>query len=426
MSRKHYNWTDGPAELEPHSLTKHEVLVGYLLRYFEQRTLNAPGREELRITLVDGFCGGGLYTVRGSNAEALGSPIRMLNAVAEAKVRINSHRTKPIALDVQYVFVDKDVSAIEHLTKVLHARGHGSEIGRSIHLMRDDFANSAQSVIKLVQAHTPRAKKALFFLDQYGYSDVPAPLIQRIFAELPQSEVVLTFHVSAFATYANDEIESHVSHKLSIDIRRVLGKSIDEIKNENGADWRRYIQSSLYQALVQNCGAKFFTPFFIRGEGSGHGEYWLVHLSQHPRAQDVMKQVHWQHQNYFVHYGGPGLDMLASHTMGFRQEFDGGFRFDDVAKNQSSSALIEQLAQNIFARPTSLEIGELFSSTCNTSPGTSGMYKEALASLAAERDIVIRSKDGRLRTHARYMNDSDIIERSRQTKLFERSAPTAQ
>lgn len=418
MAKNHYDWADGPAELEAHSLTKHEVLVGYLRRYFEQRTLNARGRERLRITLVDGFCGGGLYTVRGRQQLVLGSPLRMLGAVEEARILINKDRTKPIALEVQYVFIDKDARAIAYLTKVLQDQGYGGEIGHTIRLIRDEFASASETVFELVKRHTPRSATALFFLDQYGYTDVPAPLIQRIFTDLPGSEVVLTFHVSAFATYTNDQFTEQVSSKLAIDIRTALGgRSIEQLK-EDDADWRRFIQAALYQALVRNCGAQFFTPFFIRGEGSGHGEYWLVHLSQHPRAQDVMKQVHWQHQNCFVHYGGAGLDMLASHTMGFRQEFNGGFRFDDVAVHESASALFQQLGENVFARSQPVLVGELFSSTCNTSPATSSMYKNALEALVGERDIVVTSADGVRRNRARYMNDTDLIERSRQTNLF--------
>lgn len=61
-----------------------------------------------------------------------------------------------------------------------------------------------------------------------------------------------------------------------------------------------------------------------------------------------MKQVHWQHSNHFVHYGGAGLDMLAPQTMGFLQDFDGGFRFDDVARAKSDKELVVQLARRIF------------------------------------------------------------------------------
>lgn len=419
MVQSHYDWRNGPAEIDPHSVTKHEVLVGYLIRYFEQRTLNARGRERLRITLVDGFCGGGLYTLRGRNQEVLGSPLRMLAAVEEARQLINVNRTKTLDLDVRYVFIDKDARALAHLRKVLQDRGYGDAIDRSIYLVHNDFVTASSSVLQLVKEHTPRANTALFFLDQYGYSDVPAPLIKKVFAELPGSEIVLTFHVSAFATYTNDDFADQMSVKMAIDIRNALGgKTIEQIKNENSADWRRLIQAALYRALVQGCGAEYFTPFFIRGEGSGQGEYWLVHLSRHPRAQDVMKQVHWMHQNHSIHYGGPGLDMLATHMMGFRQEFTGGFLFDDVALRQSSDALVQQLAENIYARRQPVQIGKLYAATCNTSPGTSSMYKEVLEKLTGEKDIVIRAEDGSVRRRARYMRDTDWIERNKQSSLF--------
>jgi hypothetical protein len=62
-----------------------------------------------------------------------------------------------------------------------------------------------------------------------------------------------------------------------------------------------------------------------------------------------MKQVHWAKQNCFLHYGGAGLNMLATPMMGFRQEFNGGFRFDDVAQAHSFAALTT-LPKNITQR----------------------------------------------------------------------------
>lgn len=415
---KHYDWRNGPAELDAHSLTKHEVLVNYLIRYFEQRTLKSRAMDRFRLTLVDGFCGGGLYRIRGTSELAWGSPLRMIKAVEEAEFIINRDRPKKLELDIQYIFIDKDQHAIAHLSKVLIDEGYGAQMRTSIHLVCEEFGATASAAMASVSRHTPKAHRALFFLDQYGYMEVPAPLIREIFTKLPNSEVVLTFHVSSFATYTNDEFTEHVSKALAIDIKAALGEqSIEDIK-ANDADWRRFIQGALYQALVKNCGAKFFTPFFIRGKGNGHGEYWLVHLSQHHRAQDVMKQVHWKFQNHFVHYGGAGLDMLAPHTMGFRQEFTGGFQFDDVAKSASAVALVQQLAENIVARPGPLTIAELFSSTCNTSPATAGMYHDALATLVAEKEIIITTEKGKRQKFSRYMCDADLIERSAQVKLF--------
>jgi three-Cys-motif partner protein len=418
LAKKHYHWGDGPAEIERHSIVKHDVLAEYLGKYFEIRTLNARGRERFRITLVDGFCGGGLYRLQGTDELISGSPLRMLQAVATAKASINQNRTKQLDLDVQYVLIDKDLHAIAFLTNLLQERGYGSQIGTSIHLIHDEFASATERTLALVKAHTPRSPTALFFLDQYGYAEVPASTIRKIFNTLPNSEVVLTFHVAAFATYTNDVLTSRIEDTLHIDIRACLGgQSIDDIKN-NDADWRRFIQSALYQALVVGCGAQFFTPFFIRGSGSGHGEYWLVHLSQHLRAQDVMKEVHWLYQNHFVHYGGAGLNMLSPHSMGFMQEFDGGFRFDDVAKHSTNEALHEQLATFIKALGKTVAFQELFAATCNGSPATAQMYKDVLEMLIKTGDVLVISTENVRRYNAKYIVDSDMIMSNPQIRLI--------
>jgi hypothetical protein len=86
---------------------------------------------------------------------------------------------------------------------------------------------------------------------------------------------------------------------------------------------------------------------------------------KHHRAQDVMKQVHWLHSSHFKHCGGAGLDMLAPQTIGFPQEFDGGFRFDDVVHARSDEELLEQLGRRIFDQGRPKSFSRLFAETCN-------------------------------------------------------------
>ncbi len=420
MAKKHYNWTDGPAELEPHSVTKHDVLVGYLQRYFEQRTLNAHGREQFKITLIDGFCGGGLYKNIITNNEILGSPLRMLAAVKEVTLKINQARQKPIEFSVQYIFVDADQSAIDHLRKTLVNHGYESQVEHQIHLIHSKFADAVDRIDQYISSHTPRAKTGLFFLDQYGYSEVPVTLIKKILTGLPKSEVILTFHVDAFATYVNDDLLASTSKNLGIDLQSLLeGQTVESIKNSNPVNWRKIIQHLLYQGLIEQCGAQYFTPFFIRGQGSGHGEYWLIHLSQHHRAQDVMKQVHWFHRNHFIHYGTAGMNMLNPAMMGFRQEYDGGFIFDDAAQSLSETALHQQLRDYLSEIDKPVKFGEIFARTCNLSTGTSKMYKKALSNLAQEKYIVISDSEGRsARRNENRIKDDDIIEISKQRRLF--------
>jgi len=136
------------------------------------------------------------------------------------------------------------------------------------------------------------------------------------------------------------------------------------------------------------------------------------------RIDEPQQQVHWQHSNHFVHYGGAGLNMLAPHTMGFLQEFDGGFRFDDVARSKSDRELIEQLAARIFDQPRAVGFSAIFAQTCNGPPATASMYKDALATLGASGDVVVKSSDGKRRYQGRYIQDSERGERARQLKLF--------
>ena len=62
MGSEHHHWQIGnsPPEIRPHSLAKHRVLRGYLERYVSVLTVK-PAQETLRLTLVDGFAGGGRY-----------------------------------------------------------------------------------------------------------------------------------------------------------------------------------------------------------------------------------------------------------------------------------------------------------------------------------------------------------------------------
>ena len=89
-----------------------------------------------------------------------------------------------------------------------------------------------------------------------------------------------------------------------------------------------------------------------------------------------------------------------------------------MALSQSAEVLPQQLAVHIFERRQPLQIGELYGSTCNTSPGTSIMYKQALEQLSGDQDIVVRSEEGVTRKHAKYMRDTDWVERSPQAALF--------
>ncbi len=413
MTRSPYKWpTDGKgAVIQQHSLAKHEVLREYLIEYI-QTLAASPAQDELRLTLVDGFAGGGIYVHDTTHQTVLGSPFVFLNAAEQAEKLINHERQKPLRMRLDYFFVERDRNACGSLQRTLIDQGYGSRIGKDIQVLNSAFESQVDSILKFIQGKSPRKGRSIFLLDQYGYSDVPTSRIRGIFETLPSAEVILTFNVDSFINFASD---SAITRKQlsEIGIPDVLkGRTFEDIKR-NEKDYRLYIQSCLYRDLVEACNASYFTLFFIRT--LGHGDYWLVHLSQHPRARDVMAHVHWIKNNHFIHYGGAGIDMFR--VLGYSADRDSsftgqnalGFCFDDIAGEASVATLVEQLARIIHTKEDGVTFGHLFSSTCNTSPADSAKYRQALERLVQYKEITISSPDGARRLRASTINDRDRI-----------------
>lgn len=421
MAKKPYDWTNGPAILQQHSIAKHNLLRSYLAAYFPT-LVSSPNQEELRLTIVDGFAGGGAYRHNVTEEFLLGSPFICLKAAQDAEASINhSARLKKVRFNVDYIFVEKEPSAAKYLNKTIHEQGFGPRVNGDIHLLQGDFNAHADHIIEHVRKKTPRSGRSIFILDQYGYTQVPMSLLAKVFQTLPRAEVILTFNVDSFNSYATDKGGGR-SPLESIGLPSIFdGRSIQEIKN-NERDWRAYIQSQLYPHIVRSAGSRFHTPFFIRSS-QGHGDFWLLHLSMHRKARDVMTEVHWEHSNTFIHYGGEGLDMfkigyITSADERFTQQGKLGYTFDDDARKRTEEKLHLDIPRLIYADEDGQSYETLHATTCNESPATSKIYKAVLSSLAKQGEIEIVSPDGRQKTSSHQIKDDDRILPPRQRTLF--------
>lgn len=288
MTKVVYGWTlGGPIPTgQQHTFAKHDVLRAYLHAYV-QTLASLPQQEVLKLTLVDGFAGGGIYKHERTGDIRLGSPFVFLEAIRDAGVAINVGRRKPLKLEADYFFIEADHDAFTVLKTTLNEQGYANRIGADIRLLNARFQDEAAAIQSFIGSKSPRSGRSIFLLDQCGYAEVPGPLIRKILTELPSAEVILTFAVDALINFAGERTDATLH---SLGVPGVLrGRSIDEIKASE-RDYRLYIQTCMYQDLVQACGAAFYTVFFIRTRG--HGDFWLLHLSQHERARDVMTTVH--------------------------------------------------------------------------------------------------------------------------------------
>ncbi|MEG8016905.1 three-Cys-motif partner protein TcmP [Sphingomonas sp. LR55] len=148
--RPGYDWILGGdlPELGHHSVAKHEVFDRYIAAYIRTLTRNHLKRA-LNLTIIDGFCGGGRYSLDGTEVD--GSPLRMLAAVERAQAELSAARAMGFEIKADFVFIDDNPNHIEFLRDLLQRRGHGSRIGHDIRIIRSTFENAYPTVIEAIQ-----------------------------------------------------------------------------------------------------------------------------------------------------------------------------------------------------------------------------------------------------------------------------------
>jgi three-Cys-motif partner protein len=415
-SHEKFEWRIGsePPLIETHSLAKHRVLKSYLQTYVSVLTVNRA-QEVLRLSLIDGFAGGGLYLDARTKEERPGSPLIMLDAMKEAEAAAQTVRSKPFALDVHYFFIEKNADSLGYLRRTIAESEFRGLLDDKIHLIQAEFVETVPQIVGFVKARG-RAGRAIFSLDQYGYSDVPFPTLRGILASLENAEVILTFATDWLIDYLGEnEQTQQILANLGI---HLPPKTIATAKGQ--AKWRRIIQIELHKEIQERSGARFYTPFFIRSS-EAHRDYWLVHLSGHFRARDVMVGLHWKENRSFAHYGRPGLRML-----GYDSQFDEdwnkqkllGFFFDDTALALSQGELMEQLPERLASLKEGVEFSEFFAQVTNEVPVTQKIMAGVFRELAREGLIEIRDSTGLTARRSGIPRSSDIILVSGQKRLF--------
>lgn len=270
MADDKYLWRVGspPPELDRHSQTKHAIVEEYVRRYV--LTLMAPANiPELRLSIIDGFCGGGCYrTEEGGVAD--GSPILMMRAVREARALLNLERRIPRNINVEYTFVDILPDTTSHLRHWLDAKLDENAIDSVDHgkteILTKDFLQSLPYLIQKVK-NRKMGEHALFVLDQYSYKDIPLPEIAGILRTLKGAEVVMTFNVDNLTTYLSERGANRRSlEKIGLD-DYIPWDDLRQIKASQKQEWRQILQRYLAHGIKCESGAKYMTLFFVKPYG---------------------------------------------------------------------------------------------------------------------------------------------------------------
>ena len=384
---------DPPPLLEEHSKAKLNVLRSYLRAYYDKLSIN-PAREEFKLDLIDGFSGGG--TFQYDDTVVSGTPLIMIEESEAAQERLNRHRTKPLRCDVKYYFVDADALHTEHLRKVLDERGYNTN-DESIFLRNSRFEDEVDRIITMIRRRQPRAGRAIFLLDQTGFSGVELALVARIFRELPTAEIILTFAADALINHLT-ATPAYFQAVSPLELTKT--QIYDLIQRKDGAGGRALIQRVLRKHIRSTTEATYDTPFFIRPRRSRRA-LWFLHLSRHPTARDVMIQQHWDVTSTFEHYGSGDFEMLGWDALKSTDTLR-LFHFEEFEAKQMREQLLNSLPAELYtlAANDPVTVQKMRHAFANKTAARFSDLDGTVLELARGKEIEILNADGKVRSRA--------------------------
>ena len=389
---KEFKWgRDGsPPELNAHSEAKLRVFRDYLGRYLDVLT-QPRSRRELKLTIVDGFAGGGYFTYHGK--EVSGSPLMILEELEAAQRRINEGRPNPVVFSVRTYFVEKNRNNFAALKSRLWARGYGPRIGVDIDLRHGLIQAEIDQICADIRRLSPRSGRAIFLFDQTGYTDIELSMARRILGEFDRSEIIMTWAVDRLIDFLNSRSE-FAKAVLGVGIDKGLLREILAMKGQKHV--RHLIQNRLAQHLKKQLGDPYFTVFFVKPSES-HRALWLVHASKHPTARDAMLRTHWAVANASISHGPDGLGTLGftpydELSMPLPLEFDPAVL--QRVKAGLKQDLVPMILNSFGHKPVSLRQLRMIALNGGVM-GTFDHFGEAVLSSAEDRELQILTSAGR-------------------------------
>ncbi len=411
---QNFIWTlDGsPPRIEAHTERKLEVIKQYLDLYFDTITAN-PRMDILQITFVDGFCGGGTYQRDGKLY--YGSPFMLLNAVKDARFRVNIDRKKPLEIKSQFFFSDLNKAHMEILHGEILKSEFADDVGKSIILQIGAFEEILPNVIKNITRRQRRGR-SFFVLDQCGYLGVSIHCLQQIFKKLDKSEAILTFSIDALLNYLRSD-GTGLDKLRQFGVNDEFVSAWNELKDDD-IFGRATAQRMIMNDIHKNSGATFFTPFMTR---SNTDNRWmlLAHLSNHQAARDKMLHVHWDQQNYFRHIGRGSFYVLGFDNK-LIESRDALFSFHaedekivkEELENELLSIVIENMTNNV------LPVSHLLSNIGNLTAAKNELLFSVLQEFAKEGELEIQKKDGGRKRKSTMIKVTDNLTLPSQRSFF--------
>jgi len=360
---------------------------------------------------VDGFSGGGVFSDGARLVE--GTPFLLLNAVNRAVHRLNVGKAKPLAINADFHFVDASKRTTDYLKDQLLTKGHINRLGHDIFVHTKKFEAAAPDILDAIALRSIRgAGRSLFLLDQKGYTKAPLATIRNIFDRFKRAECILTFAVDWLIDYLSERPEN-LAAAANVELSADQVREFVRMRGEEGG--RYAIQRLLLDHLRDRTGASFATAFFIRSI-EAKKTLWLVHLSQHATARNVMVDSHWSVTNHSIHQGRGGLDIVGFNPDSFDPTT---FMFAEHEREMMLQTLAEDMARRIrnsyLGEP--VEYGKFVDSIVNQTPARLSDIDSAVGSLVSTNALTVLNPLQRAKRSLR-VGRTDFIEINRQPRFL--------
>ncbi|OKH34786.1 hypothetical protein NIES2101_38455 [Calothrix sp. HK-06] len=412
-NKKIYYWNASGTELPEiptYAKAKHLVLQEYIKNWIEVICGHCIIGPE-KLTLIDGFCGGGMYKDGAELWE--GSALRMIRMVESGLNSVQQRKPwyKP---DIEYIFIDNNIEHVKCLELQLRNAGFGHYLNSGkCRIIHNNFLDELDDCLNTVRA---RKGYSFFFLDPFGL-DISPSVVRKIIA-LGRSEILLTHMLSGLVRIlARREEEGYKKFFQSFEADEYYKEMADQ---KDFLTKQAYLRNQGLLLYRQEGQAKYAWTFAIM-KNPKTVEYYLIHLSSNVTALEVMKKTLFIYNNleYQYHYGVYGL--------GFREldYFDNNLNIYNITQKNLVDCLdnlSEQLMELVYNQQDGITFQQLYLETTQTNPATVPLYMSSLFQRGVEKDIKL-IRNGKL-TRARNLKPDDLIIKSKDTPIWIPGLPT--
>lgn len=164
-------------------------------------------------------------------------------------------------------------------------------------------------------------------------------------------------------------------------------------------EWLGTAEKIVFDAF-QGC-APFVSTFSLNNpEG---WQYWLIHLSNVPRARQVYNDVLHDNSNHQAHFGRSGLSL---NMFAFDPDMEGKiYLFEQGDRKHAINELTEDIPRLVEEFGDAMEVGEFYESAYNLTPAHSEDIKAAMF-LNPDLEVLTLSGNARRKAHMIGVNDT--------------------